>query len=251
MLTSSSGTESETIPVSVLANELQPLACPNGETYFHWQGKGTSAQYYVNPKGVSAEKACQWGDGSQPIGNWAPINIGVGQKDGYWLSIFQNKPTTNEKLDYNIRIEGDNLSGACKYENGLFHDLNGSNEDGCTVSLLSQFRNTLESFADFLSFYRSKLWMALLPSLPTSSLQVLCRETPWCRQQKPYPHDNRCREAPPSSNGSRSSLVAVQSTICSIAHFARVICILVIFYHVRGSVRSDSSCNPRLLIRAY
>ncbi|GAD97295.1 SUN domain protein (Uth1), putative [Paecilomyces variotii No. 5] len=130
------GTESETIPVSVLANELQPLTCPNGETYFHWQGKDTSAQYYVNPKGVSAEEACQWGDGSKPIGNWAPINIGVGQKGGYWLSIFQNKPTTNQKLDYNIRIEGDNLSGACKYENGMFYDLNGSNEDGCTVQAL-------------------------------------------------------------------------------------------------------------------
>ncbi|KAJ9299504.1 CAZyme family GH132 [Paecilomyces variotii] len=130
------GTESETIPVSVLANELQPLACPNAETYFVWEGKSTSAQYYVNPKGVSAEDGCQWGDGSQPIGNWAPINIGVGQKNGYWLSIFQNKPTTNAKLDYNLRIEGDNLSGACKYEDGLFYDLNGSNEDGCTVQAL-------------------------------------------------------------------------------------------------------------------
>lgn len=214
-----SGTESETIPVSVLANELQPLACPNAETYFVWEGKSTSAQYYVNPKGVSAEDGCQWGDGSQPIGNWAPINIGVGQKNGYWLSIFQNKPTTNAKLDYNLRIEGDNLSGACKYEDGLFYDLNGSNEDGCTVSSLMAHVEIFSNRLLISSFsYRSKRWMARLPSWRTSSVPVLRRAQPI---HQPVPAGR--------TNGSRSFLVAVQSTICSIVHLARVICILSIF----------------------
>ena len=127
------GTEAETIPLSLGHNELQPLTCPDGDKYFKWQGKTTSAQYYVNPRGTSPEKGCQWGDGSEPIGNWAPVNLGVGSNNGKWLSIFQNSPTTNEKLDFNIKIKGDNLSGSCKYENGKFISESGSNDSGCTV----------------------------------------------------------------------------------------------------------------------
>lgn len=129
------GTESETIPLHLGDNTLQPLTCPDGETYYKWEGKVTSAQYYVNPKGVSTEKGCQWGNGSEAIGNWAPINLGVGVNDGKWLSIFQNSPTTTEKLDYNVKIEGDNLSGSCKYEDGVFYSESGTNDSGCTVSV--------------------------------------------------------------------------------------------------------------------
>ncbi|GAB1194277.1 hypothetical protein BDV32DRAFT_443 [Aspergillus pseudonomiae] len=131
------GTEAETIPLALGDNELQPLTCPDGNTYFKWQGKVTSAQYYVNPKGTSTKEGCQWGDGSKPIGNWAPINLGVGENNGKWLSIFQNSPTTSEKLDFNIKIQGDNLSGSCKYENGKFTSETGSNDSGCTVQVMS------------------------------------------------------------------------------------------------------------------
>ncbi|RHZ69910.1 Secreted beta-glucosidase sun1 [Aspergillus turcosus] len=131
------GTESETIPLPVGPSELQPLTCPNGETYYKWQGKTTSAQYYVNPKGISTEQGCQWGDGSLPIGNWAPLNLGVGYNNGKWLSIFQNAPTTYEKLDFNIKIVGDNLSGSCKYEDGVFYSETGATSSGCTVEVMS------------------------------------------------------------------------------------------------------------------
>ncbi|KAE8136529.1 hypothetical protein BDV38DRAFT_284012 [Aspergillus pseudotamarii] len=131
------GTEAETIPLALGDNELQPLTCPNGNKYFKWQGKVTSAQYYVNPKGTSTEEGCQWGDGSKPIGNWAPINLGVGENNGKWLSIFQNSPTTTVKLNFNIKIQGDNLSGSCKYENGKFISEAGTNDSGCTVEVLS------------------------------------------------------------------------------------------------------------------
>ncbi|RAL12810.1 SUN family protein UTH1 [Aspergillus homomorphus CBS 101889] len=131
------GTESETIPLHLGDNTLQPLTCPDGQNYYKWQGKVTSAQYYVNPKGVSTEKGCQWGNGSEAIGNWAPINLGVGVNNGKWLSIFQNSPTTTEKLDYNVKIVGDNLSGTCKYENGKFYSESGSNDSGCTVEVVS------------------------------------------------------------------------------------------------------------------
>lgn len=130
------GTEAETIPLSLGNNDLQPLTCPDS-SYFKWQQKVTSAQYYVNPKGVPAKKACQWGDGKEPIGNWAPINLGVGVNNGKWLAIFQNSPTTSEKLDFNIKIKGDDLGGSCKYEDGSFISDSGSNDSGCTVKVNS------------------------------------------------------------------------------------------------------------------
>ncbi|RAK94940.1 SUN family protein UTH1 [Aspergillus ibericus CBS 121593] len=132
------GTESETIPLAVASNsELHPLTCPNGDSYYKWEGKTTSAQYYINPKGVSTEVGCQWGNSSEPYGNWAPLNMGVGENDGKWLSLFQNSPTTSTKLDFNVKIEGDDLSGSCKYEDGTFYSETGSNDSGCTVEVLS------------------------------------------------------------------------------------------------------------------
>ena len=129
------GTEAETVPLDSSAGSEQPLTCPDASSYYQWQGKDTTAQYYVNPAGVSLENGCQWGTDANPWGNYAPLNLGVGKVDGKtWLSIMQNAPTTYEKLDFNIKIEGSGLSGACKYENGMFHDLNGSNDKGCTVS---------------------------------------------------------------------------------------------------------------------
>ncbi|KAJ5482483.1 hypothetical protein N7475_001295 [Penicillium sp. IBT 31633x] len=134
------GTESETVPLAASPGDIHDLTCPDGDDYFFWEGKATSAQYYVNPKGVSTEKACQWGDGSEPIGNWAPINLGVGYtKNGKFLSIFPNAPTTTETLDFNIKLEGDDLSDECRYENGKFYDSNGpiSGNSGCTVGVTS------------------------------------------------------------------------------------------------------------------
>lgn len=132
------GTESETIPLSALAGEEHPLTCPNGATYFKWEGKTTSAQYYVNNKGVSAETGCQWGDGSQPIGNWAPMNLGVGYSNGAtWLSMFKNEPTTSANLDFKIKLIGDDLSDNCSYDgNGNFYNNAGliTSGNGCTAS---------------------------------------------------------------------------------------------------------------------
>ncbi|KAL1964416.1 hypothetical protein VTN77DRAFT_6974 [Rasamsonia byssochlamydoides] len=130
------GTESETIPLAVAPGQTQELTCPNEDTYYQWKGMPTSAQYYLNPKGVSTEEGCQWGDGSQPIGNWAPLNVGAGFKDGQtWLSIFPNTPTTNAQLDYNVKITGNDLSQTCKYENGVFYDSAGTSATGCTVAV--------------------------------------------------------------------------------------------------------------------
>ena len=69
------------------------------------------------------------------MGNWAPINFGVGYKDGKtWLSIFQNKPTTYSSYEGTVSITGD-LSDKCTYSNGQYCGATGCNADGCTVSL--------------------------------------------------------------------------------------------------------------------
>ncbi|KAJ5407887.1 Secreted beta-glucosidase sun1 [Penicillium cosmopolitanum] len=132
------GTESETIPLGVGHGETQPLTCPNGATYFKWEGKSTSAQYYVNNAGVSPEEGCQWGNGSSPIGNWAPMNLGVGYSAGStWLSMFKNEPTTDADLDFAITLTGD-VSIKCSYDGkGNFYKdgvkiTDGSN--GCTAA---------------------------------------------------------------------------------------------------------------------
>lgn len=127
------GTESETIPVELQPGETEALTNPNGATYYQWQGAATSAQYYLNPIGTSAQDGCQWGSSGSNIGNWAPINFGVGYKDGKtWLSIFQNKPTTTTQYSGTVELQGD-LSDKCIYQNGQYCGATGCNADGCTV----------------------------------------------------------------------------------------------------------------------
>lgn len=124
------GTEAETVPLGLAAGSSSPLTCPNSENYYTWKGGQTSAQYYVNPSGSEPSTACQWGDAGTNIGNYAPLNLGVGYSGGKaWLAIFQNAPTTNAKLDFKVSIVGD-ISGECVYENGLYN----GGSSGCTVS---------------------------------------------------------------------------------------------------------------------
>ncbi|KAL1297454.1 hypothetical protein AAFC00_004981 [Neodothiora populina] len=138
------GTESETVPLSAEAGSTTNLTCPDGSSYYKWGNSATSAQYYVNPAGVSVNDACQWGSNANPWGNFAPVNLGVGYSNGAaWLSIFQNYPTTSAELDFTIEIEATdgNMSGKCRYSNGQF--CSGSNyndcntRSGCTVSMSS------------------------------------------------------------------------------------------------------------------
>lgn len=146
----------------------KPLTCPNANEYYQWEGAPTTAQYYVNPAGVPVSDGCRWGSPDKPWGNYAPINLGSGMTDGIiWLSIMQNAPTTNEKLEFNIKIKGD-LGGACKYENGMFHDLNGSNNKGCTVSLDHHLMVDLPNPHFAKLNFRSR---STLAKLPTNSIR--------------------------------------------------------------------------------
>ncbi|WBW70542.1 cell wall beta-glucosidase Psu1 [Schizosaccharomyces osmophilus] len=130
------GSENMVIPTFVDGGATSALTVTDNNSYFHWRGMGTSAQFYVNKAGYSAEKGCQWGNQNDDFGNWAPLVFGAGMTDGItWLSIFQN-PLTSQKANYNVKIVGDdgaNVSGDCVFENGSFG--NGSN--GCTVGVTS------------------------------------------------------------------------------------------------------------------
>ena len=130
------GTESETVPLNSQPGSTLPVTCPDASNYYTWGGAATSAQYYINPSGVSVEEACTWGSAGSNKGNWAPVNMGVGKKDGAtWISLFQNAPTNpNGKLDFTVKITGDHLSGSCSYSNGQFTSSTGTNTQGCTVS---------------------------------------------------------------------------------------------------------------------
>ena len=166
------GTESETVPLNSEPGSTTPLTVPDSSAYYTWEGASTSAQYYVNPAGVSVSDACTWGSSANPWGNFAPLNIGVGYSNGAaWLSIFQNSPTTNAKLPFTVEIQGDGMSGTCRYSNGQY--CGGANYDdcstttGCTVS--KPTNRTSQQFTDISKRYRS----AREPPL-TSSLMLKC-----------------------------------------------------------------------------
>jgi SUN family beta-glucosidase len=127
------GTENMVVPTVVSGNGTVPLTVPDEDTYFCWEGKLTSAQYYVNPSGGSASSQCIWGSSSGDIGNWAPVNFGAGSTGGTaWLSIMYNPLQTSSKLNYNVKIvcESGTMNGECVYENGVIQQ----GGTGCTVS---------------------------------------------------------------------------------------------------------------------
>ncbi len=138
------GTESETVPLTVEPGQTSELTCPDANDYYVWEGSFTSAQYYINPMGVSVSDACQWqtadvaGDwhgAPGNIGNWAPVNMGVGKGSAgsTYISLFQNAPTNPQgTLDFSITITGD-VSGSCSYSGGQFWSNGVASSSGCTV----------------------------------------------------------------------------------------------------------------------
>lgn len=163
------GTESETVPLNTKPGKTYPLTCPDADNYYNWKGGKTSAQYYVNPMGVAVKDACQWGSSANPWGNFAPMNLGVGYSGGRaWLSIFQNSPTTDAKLDFTVEIKGgDDMSGSCKYSNGQYcSDTGCSTTTGCTVSSYSPNSSILKK--DRFTNNQSRSPSALAPP-PSSS----------------------------------------------------------------------------------
>ncbi|KAG5944818.1 hypothetical protein E4U59_006828 [Claviceps monticola] len=128
------GTENMVIPAVAQAGETIEVTNPVQNAYYIWDGKPTSAQYYINKKGLDAAQSCRWNCASDPLGcgNWAPLVLGVGQaEDGVtFLSIFQNLPTSTALLDFNVEITGD-VNSKCAFKNGQW--IGGSS--GCTTGM--------------------------------------------------------------------------------------------------------------------
>jgi hypothetical protein len=134
-----------TIPLTVGAGETAELANPNQGAYYFWDGKPTSAQYYINNKGVTENEACTWGTTANTVGNWAPLNFGTSWDDiamnrGF-SSLAPNNPTTDAKLDFTVTFSGDGVQNACKFNgaNGKYcmgpaNDYSQCGDVGCTVS---------------------------------------------------------------------------------------------------------------------
>ncbi|KAL9006806.1 MAG: hypothetical protein Q9188_000417 [Gyalolechia gomerana] len=139
------GTEDETVPLNTQPGSESPLTCPDSSTYFKHNGDPTTAQYYVNNRGVPVHEACQWNTDGSGKGNWAPTYFGVGQdvNGKTWLSISstkQNNPESYSPLDYVAEIVGDDLSGKCRLKEGKYcsgDNYDDCNDTGCTVELMS------------------------------------------------------------------------------------------------------------------
>jgi hypothetical protein len=130
------GDEKMSIPLDVLPGATNKLAAPDGNKFWKWGNKRTSAQYYINLPGYSVEKACVWGKQGDDHGNYAPANLGVGVVDGKaWVSVMPNHPSQlSVHLPYTVTITGGEIP--CRYKNGLFHYGPGyaiTGSDGCTV----------------------------------------------------------------------------------------------------------------------
>lgn len=72
----------------------------------------TICSYYINAPGVSTDDACIWGDGSEPIGNWAPYVAGantVANGDTYlkigWNPIWTASSLSKTMPTFGIKIE--------------------------------------------------------------------------------------------------------------------------------------------------
>jgi len=129
------GSENMVIPIYTPGGQSLPLTVPYASKSYYWDGKPTSAQYYVNNAGVSLEEGCTWGREHGGKGNWSPLVFGAGvnEQGETFVSLFQN-PLNPAKLNFNVRIDTGS-SGDCKYENGVFSG-SGVNPDrsGCTAS---------------------------------------------------------------------------------------------------------------------
>lgn len=138
--------ENMVIPVVTSPGGTYELTNPDSENYYVWDGKKTTAQYYVNNLNVPVEEACTWKSSQFPdsAGNWAPLNIGVGMDASgiTYISLFPNSPTSTALLNFNIRITGD-VSSDCYYHVGEGYAVG---PNGCTTGMRRGGTVTIEFY---------------------------------------------------------------------------------------------------------
>ena len=123
------GTESMLIPIEVAPGGQYPVTNPD-QTWYLWDGKKTSAQYYINKSGLSRDNACTWDSPADPTGagDKAPTNFGTGMDNGItYFGLFPNSAVSSAILNYNVRITVDGQE-ACSLVNGVYS----GSPNGCT-----------------------------------------------------------------------------------------------------------------------
>lgn len=138
------GTEAMVIPIGCEpGGDEHELTNPYQTTYM-WDGKKTSAQYYINPAGLSRDDSCVWDSAAAPgaAGDKAPTNFGTGMDDGttYW-GLFPNSAVSKAVLEFNVRVfvEGEEV---CKLENGVYS----GGPNGCTGAAAKGKKTLMEFY---------------------------------------------------------------------------------------------------------
>lgn len=127
------GNQVADVPLNAEEGSTNTLTVPP-YNYFYLDGQQTSAQYYVNPAGVTVENACQYGSSGSNEGNYAPVTIGAGQSSGGIVSVaLVSNSDSSGTLSFNIKITG-GVSSDCEYLNGQFFSNGAVSSSGCTVS---------------------------------------------------------------------------------------------------------------------
>ncbi|PHH92224.1 hypothetical protein CDD83_8335 [Cordyceps sp. RAO-2017] len=142
------GTENMVIPTVVRPGKQVELTNPiQNQTYQKPNGQHTSAQYYVNPSGLTLADACTWKSTDTElqdrVGNWAPVNVGVSfNGDSTFLGLFPNKPTAqNVALNYNIAVKCQDVV-KCSYTKGTMIEA----MEGCTASFQPHDKIVIEVY---------------------------------------------------------------------------------------------------------
>ena len=166
-------TESETVPTRVAPNGSAKLAITDSGTYFkHGPNHDmTSAEYYLNPAGYDVEEACQWdSNNGQGIGNWAPVNLGLGTDSTgnmAYIGLFSAEQVLHDpaspgkpmNLNYNVKVNAGGQTCEYRVENGqgnfymngvlegyLGQTFHGGSVPGVTVSCLPSSQFALSNF---------------------------------------------------------------------------------------------------------
>ncbi|KAI5793036.1 hypothetical protein EDC01DRAFT_745854 [Geopyxis carbonaria] len=126
------GTENMVIPTVIGAGSSGPMTVPDANESYEWQGKKTSAQFYVNNAGVSQDQGCVWGTESGTTGNWAPLVFGTGKdaSGNTFISVSRNH-LSSKGANFSVKLlTGDSTES--DFEGSLA--TNGVANPGCTVS---------------------------------------------------------------------------------------------------------------------
>lgn len=138
------GTEAMLIPIEVGPDGIEHDVTNPDQTWYKWDGKLTTAQYYINPAGLDRDNACVWDSAAIPdgAGDKAPTNFGTGMNDGItYFGLFPNAAVSSAILEYNVRISVDG-ENKCKLEDGVYSQ----SSSGCTGAAINNSKILIEFY---------------------------------------------------------------------------------------------------------